>query len=83
MIKEAVILAGGFGTRLQSVLGDIPKSMAIVNDKPFLHYLLEYLRFYNVQRAVLSVSTRSSDIEKYFKSNYSGIELVYAHENEP
>lgn len=83
MIKEAIILAGGFGTRLQSVLGDIPKSMAIVNDKPFLHYLLQYLRFYNVQRAVLSVSTRSSDIEKYFKENYNGIELVYAYENEP
>jgi D-glycero-alpha-D-manno-heptose 1-phosphate guanylyltransferase len=43
MVKEAVILAGGFGTRLRSVVKDIPKPMAEVCGKPFLSYLLDFL----------------------------------------
>lgn len=35
MLKEAIILAGGFGTRLREVVNDVPKPMAPVNEKPF------------------------------------------------
>ncbi len=52
---EAIVLAGGFGTRLQSVVKDIPKPMAPVNGKPFLAYLLNYLRKYDISRFILSV----------------------------
>jgi D-glycero-alpha-D-manno-heptose 1-phosphate guanylyltransferase len=41
MKKEAVILAGGFGTRLKSVVSDLPKPMARINNIPFLAYLLD------------------------------------------
>ena len=41
MITEAIILAGGKGTRLQSVVSDVPKPMAIVAGRPFLEYLLQ------------------------------------------
>ena len=44
MIKEAIILAGGLGTRLRSVVADIPKCIAPIHGKPFLHYLLENLK---------------------------------------
>ena len=40
---EAIVLAGGFGTRLQSIVKDVPKPMADINGKPFLVYILEYL----------------------------------------
>jgi D-glycero-alpha-D-manno-heptose 1-phosphate guanylyltransferase len=40
---EVIILAGGFGTRLQSVVKDVPKPMADINKRPFLEYLLQYL----------------------------------------
>ncbi|MBO7629666.1 MAG: NTP transferase domain-containing protein, partial [Bacteroidales bacterium] len=40
-IKEAIILAGGFGTRLQGVVKDLPKPMAPVNGRPFLTYILD------------------------------------------
>ena len=40
---EAIILAGGFGKRLQKIVGAIPKPMAPVNNRPFLDYLLDYL----------------------------------------
>ena len=39
---EAIILAGGFGKRLQGVVGNVPKPMAPVNNRPFLDYLLDY-----------------------------------------
>ena len=40
-IKEAIILAGGKGTRLSSVIKDIPKPMATISGKPFLEILIE------------------------------------------
>ena len=54
-VKEAIILAGGFGTRLQGVVKDLPKPMAPVNGRPFLTYILDYLIDYEYQRVVLSV----------------------------
>lgn len=55
MGKEVVILAGGLGTRLRSVVNDVPKCMAPVSGKPFLWYLLRYLSHFDVGRVVLSV----------------------------
>ena len=52
---EAIILAGGFGTRLQNKLGNIPKPMAPINNRPFLDYLLGYLIKNKVKRVILSV----------------------------
>jgi len=43
MIKEAIILAGGMGTRLQSVITEIPKPMAPVGERPFLSIILDSL----------------------------------------
>ena len=55
MIKSAIILAGGFGTRLQSVVNDRPKPMADINGKPFLQYLLDYLVLQGINDCILSV----------------------------
>lgn len=52
---EVVILAGGLGTRLRSIVSEVPKCMAPVAGKPFLWYLLEQLRGYDVERVILSV----------------------------
>ena len=53
---EAIVLAGGLGTRLRSVVSEVPKCMAPVAGKPFLWYLLTYLaRYPEVHRVVLSV----------------------------
>ena len=46
-MKEVVILAGGLGTRLKSVISDLPKCLAEVAGKPFLSYLIESLVYYN------------------------------------
>ena len=52
---EVIILAGGLGTRLRSVVSEVPKCMAPVAGKPFLWYLLRYLQRYDVSRVILSV----------------------------
>lgn len=52
---EVIILAGGLGTRLRSVVSEVPKCMAPIGEKPFLWYLLKYLTKYNVTRVILSV----------------------------
>lgn len=55
MGKEVIILAGGLGTRLRSVVSDVPKCMAPVAGKPFLWYLLKYLSHFDVEEVILSV----------------------------
>ena len=80
---EAIILAGGLGTRLQNVVKDIPKPMADINGKPFLKYLLDYLSGYEIEKVILSVGYRHEVIEHYFGKKYKNIELVYAIEEEP
>jgi D-glycero-alpha-D-manno-heptose 1-phosphate guanylyltransferase len=52
---DVIILAGGLGTRLQSVVNDVPKCMAPICGKPFLYYLLKYLSRYHVNKVILSV----------------------------
>ncbi|MDD5372763.1 MAG: nucleotidyltransferase family protein [Sulfurimonas sp.] len=80
---EVIILAGGFGTRLQSVVKDVPKPMADINKKPFLEYLLQYLSKYDITNIVISVGYKQDVIKAYFKSEYKGIPLSYSCEDEP
>src|SRR5690606_6354004 len=81
-IKEAIILAGGLGTRLQNTIGGIPKPLAPVNGKPFLHYLFIYLKKQGVTSVVLSVGYQWEMIQKHFQQTYLGINIKYAIEQE-
>lgn len=83
MIKEAIILAGGKGTRLKSVLPDLPKPMAPINGKPFLVYQLKYLQNNGIDSIVLSVGYKWQVIRKYFGDQYKNIHLKYSIEKEP
>ncbi|MCH3951218.1 MAG: nucleotidyltransferase family protein [Acidaminococcus sp.] len=80
---EAVILAGGFGTRLRSVVKDLPKPMAPINGQPFLKFQLDYLRKFSVTRVVLAVGYKSKVIKDYFGNRYYDIDLVYSVESTP
>ena len=81
--REAIILAGGFGTRLQGVVKDLPKPMAPVNGRPFLTYVLDYLIEYEYERVVLSVGYLHEKIVDYFGRKYKALEIDYAVEEEP
>lgn len=80
---EVIVLAGGFGTRLQSVVKDVPKPMADINGKPFLEYILEYLLNYGITKTILSVGYKKEIIENYFGNSYKAIDIVYSKEDEP
>ena len=81
--KEAIVLAGGFGTRLQSVVKDTPKPMAPVKGRPFLTYVLDYLIEYQYNKVILSVGYLHEKIEAYFGNQYKSLEIDYAVETEP
>jgi D-glycero-alpha-D-manno-heptose 1-phosphate guanylyltransferase len=81
MIKEAVILAGGLGTRLKSVIKDIPKPMAEVCGKPFLCYILDFTIKHGIERVILSVGYKWEVIKNFFGGQYKNLKLEYAVEN--
>ncbi len=79
----AIVLAGGFGTRLQGVLKDLPKPMAPVGGKPFLSYILDYLIQYGYTNVVLSTGYLHQKIESHFGRSYKSLDISYAVETEP
>jgi D-glycero-alpha-D-manno-heptose 1-phosphate guanylyltransferase len=83
MEREAVILAGGLGTRLRGVIDDLPKSMAPVKDRPFLAFILDQLARYRITRAIIAAGYRNEDIIAFFGNRYKEIDLVYSVESEP
>lgn len=78
-----VILAGGFGTRLQSVVKDVPKPMADIDGTPFLELLMRELSFLDPERFVLCVSYLKDSIKNHFHDNFMGIPIVYSEEDTP
>lgn len=83
MIREAIVLAGGFGTRLSEVIKDVPKSMALINEKPFLEYQLNYLIRFGITKVIMSVGYKSEIIREFFKSRYKSLEIAYSFEDAP
>ncbi|HEY1684468.1 MAG TPA: sugar phosphate nucleotidyltransferase [Tepidisphaeraceae bacterium] len=79
----AIILAGGFGTRLRSVVSDRPKVMAHVCGRPFLAHLLEQLRLVRVSKAVICTGYMAEQIEMAFGSSYGSMQLTYSREDHP
>lgn len=82
-ISEAVVLCGGLGTRLRKIVKDVPKPMASVGDKPFLAFVLEYLKKQNIKRVILAVSYKYEVIQQYFGDEFLGMEIVYSIEKIP
>ncbi len=82
-IRDAIILAGGLGTRLHGVVDDVPKSMAPVNGVPFLEYQLTYLSDWGIKNAILSVGYKKEMIMEYFGNHYKDLDILYAIEDEP
>lgn len=80
---DIIILAGGFGTRLQSVVKDVPKPMAPVAGKPFLEWLIEYISVLNPNKIILSTGYKHETIEAHFGKSFKNIPIVYSIETNP
>jgi len=83
MDVTAVVLAGGLGTRLQTVVADRPKVLAPVAGRPFLTYLLDQLQDAGVHRVVLSTGHLAEQFTSTIGSAYRDLEVAYAEEEAP
>lgn len=80
---ECIVLAGGLGTRLQSVIGLYPKCMAPVNGKPFLHYIFDYLEKQGCTRVILSLGFKHEVITDWLQTQDRIFAIDYVIEHEP
>jgi len=80
---EAIVLAGGFGTRLREVVPDVPKPMAQVAGRPFLEILLSDLASKGFKRVVLSLGYKSEVIIAHLGVRFAGLEIAYVVEDAP
>ncbi|MFZ0337357.1 MAG: nucleotidyltransferase family protein [Terracidiphilus sp.] len=80
---EAIILAGGLGTRLASRLHGLPKPMAPVAGRPFLEILLTQLRRSGCTRVLLSVGHQHTVIQDHFGASFHGMAIDYVIESVP
>ncbi|NOT90497.1 nucleotidyltransferase family protein [Ferruginibacter sp.] len=83
MIKEAIILAGGLGTRLQTVVNDVPKSMAPINGVPFIGLVINYLQSQGIQHFIFSLGYKSEMLINFIESEYPQLDKQYCIEEEP
>jgi D-glycero-alpha-D-manno-heptose 1-phosphate guanylyltransferase len=81
--QEAIILAGGFGTRLREVLGDVPKPLAQVSGRPFLAWILDALQRQGLRRAILATGFKGAEIQAALGRRWHDMTLSYSHEQEP
>lgn len=80
---EAIVLAGGFGTRLREVVPDVPKPMAPIAGRPFLEILLSALSCKGFKRVVLSLGFMADKISSHFGAQFAGMDLSYVVEERP
>lgn len=80
---QAVILAGGLGTRLLPVVSDRPKPMALINGKPFLEYQISLMKNHGVSEIVICIGYMGDVIEKHFGDGSDfGVNIIYSYEEE-
>jgi D-glycero-alpha-D-manno-heptose 1-phosphate guanylyltransferase len=82
-MMEAIVLAGGFGTRLREVVPDLPKPMAPIAGRPFLEILLSQLSRKGFTRVVLSLGFMAEKVIDHFGERYAEMDLVYEVESTP
>lgn len=79
----AAILAGGLGSRLQSVISDKPKVLAEILGRPFLTYLLDQISSAGAREAVICTGYMAEEVQECFGGAYKSLRLLYSKEEEP
>ncbi len=80
---EAIILAGGFGTRLREVVTDVPKPLAPVAGRPFLTWLLDRLAEQGMRRCILATGYMADVVEREIGPHWAGMDIVHSVETSP
>ena len=80
---EAIVLAGGFGTRLRAVVSDVPKPLAPVAGRPFLAWLLDTLAQGGIRRVVLATGYLGDMVEAAIGPTHAGMDVRFLREEAP
>lgn len=80
---EVIILAGGEGKRLRSLVWDRPKPMADVNGRPFLEYLMDVLIEQGCEHFILSTFYKKEVIRSHFGNEYKRVTISYSEDCQP
>ncbi|WP_353432676.1 sugar phosphate nucleotidyltransferase [Polynucleobacter sp. MWH-UH23A] len=80
---QAIILAGGFGTRVKHLLGGLPKPMAQVNGAPFLHWVIKSLLMQGLKHVALSTHYQARLIEKFISNDFKDQNIKCIEEPSP
>jgi len=83
MVKEAIILAGGLGTRLRSIVSDLPKCMAPVAGQPFLKHIIRYLLSQGIEKFIFSLGYKYEVIEEFLNNEFPTIHCECSIEQDP
>lgn len=83
MITEAIILAGGLGTRLRSAVPHLPKCIAPVAGKPFINYVLEYLTGQGIRHFIMALGYESAVIQEHVRQQFGDWDISFLMEEEP
>ena len=83
MVKEAIILAGGLGTRLRSIVSDLPKCMAPVAGQPFLKHVIRYLLSQGIEKFIFSLGYKHEVIEEFLNNEFPTIHYECSIEQDP
>ncbi len=83
MKKEAIILAGGFGTRIRETVPDLPKCLAPVKGRPLLYYIINYLIDSGIDKIIFSLFYKHELVIQYLKDNFSFINYDFVIEQNP
>jgi len=81
--EEAIVLVGGLGTRLRSVVAGVPKPLASVAGRPFLAHLLDQLAASGLRRVILATGYMAEKIEQTIGAHWADMDIVYSKEPEP
>lgn len=82
-LSQCIVLAGGLGTRLREAVPDLPKCMAPVAGRPFLFYVINYLRSQGILKFIFSLGYKHEIIEEYLSTDFSTLDYECVIENEP
>ena len=83
VLKTAVIIAGGRGTRFEERTEDLPKPLIPVNDKPILERIIEWLAQSGVKRVIIGTAYKKEMIKNYFGDGSDfGVEITYTEHDE-
>ncbi len=83
METTALLLAGGLGTRLRSVVSDRPKVLAEVAGRPFLAYILDQVQSAGIRHAVISTGYLAEQFAEVLGNHHGEVALEYVHEESP